>query len=105
MDFKLKRLLTISFFYATIPLIWKLIIKDHSYNFKENWIIFALLWILVFTYKSLNAFLIQVIVVYFEMKLEFKSQIISMIDRKFAVNHDIKPILPKLNQASSQNIK
>lgn len=91
----------ISFIYACIPVIWKLIVRDESYLCKENWIMFGLQWPAIFAFKLLNFFLINIVIVMFQMKVEFKSQIISMIDPRFAINKNITPILPKIIEASS----
>lgn len=86
LDMGIRYGLTIAFAYANIPIIWKLIIKDHSYNCRENWTIFAIQWLAMFMFKFFNWFLLRFVIIFFEMKIEFKCQIISMFDRTFAIN-------------------
>lgn len=94
MQLHLGKLILIGFVYATIPLIVKAITQDESYNFKENWIIFAIQWISMFSYKLFNSLLIVFVIVILEMKLEFKKQAIAMINPRFKFTHKVTPILP-----------
>lgn len=95
----------ISVVYACLPLIWKgFIMKDESYNFRENWYIFAVQWMPMFLYKLFNYILIMMALIVLQMKLEFKKQIIAMINPNLKYTHKVTPILPELLEASSSNI-
>ena len=106
MKLHVKKGLLISIVYASIPLIWKgLISRDDSYNCRENWIIFAIQWLGMFSYKLFVYLLMIFALLIVEMKLDFKKQIIATINPTLKYSHKITPVLPEMLVASSSNIQ
>ena len=80
----------IAMFYGFIPLIWKAICWETAFFHKENYIIFGLFFMNIFNLKMLNWALVKLLEILFDMKLDFKMNIISMLDPKFAVTNKME---------------
>ena len=70
--------------YTLIPIIYKLISKENFF-IKENMIIFACFFFSIFSLSMLNWAMLKLLEIFFDMKLMFKKNIISMLDPKFAI--------------------
>ena len=79
--------LSIAFLYASIPAVWKLIIKDETFFCKENMIIFGIQFFPMFWLKLSSLTLSNYTVHLYKIKLHFKMHILTMIDPQYAVNN------------------
>ena len=89
--------------YTLIPIIYKLISKENFF-IKENMIIFACFFFSIFSLSMLNWAMLKLLEIFFDMKLMFKKNIISMLDPKFAIQHNMPQILPFIVESSPQNL-
>lgn len=70
--------------YTLIPIFYKLISQENFF-IRENMIVFACFFMSIFSLCMLNWAMMKLLEIFFDMKLMFKKNIISMIDPKFAV--------------------
>ena len=96
--------MSVAMVYTLIPIFYKLISGDNEFFIKENMVIFGCFFMSVFSLMMLNWAMLKLLEIFFDMKLMFKKNIISMLDPKFAVQNNMDQILPFILDSSPQNL-
>lgn len=96
--------MTLTLVYSLIPIIWKKIAHEEEFFCKENYLVFGLLFMNIFSLAMLNWYLIKLLEIFFDMKLYFKMNIISMLDPDFAITHKMEQKMPLILESSPQNL-
>ena len=78
MQFGVGLMLTV--IYSVIPIIWASIAQEEGFFCKQNYFIYFMLFLCIFSLTWINWTLIKLLEILFDMKLNFKMNIMCMLD-------------------------